>query len=72
MKAEYDTIANALYLTIKKGRVAKTIKMHDRLLVDVDKKGDLVGIEILDARSQLGSSGKKPLTLNVTIPAISL
>lgn len=57
MKINYDRVADAIYLKVKNGIVNKTIKMQDRLIVDVDKKGDVIGIEILDASS--ASSIKK-------------
>ena len=53
MKINYDKIADAIYLNLIKGKIKKTIKLKDRLLVDVDKKGNIIGIEILDASSQL-------------------
>jgi uncharacterized protein YuzE len=48
MKFNYDTVADAVYLKVKEGKVNKTIKMEDRLLVDVNKKGDIIGIEMLE------------------------
>jgi uncharacterized protein YuzE len=51
MKINYDKIADALYLNINKGKIHKTIRMNDRLLVDVNKKGNVLGIEMLDVSS---------------------
>ena len=53
MKSSYDTIADALYITFQKGKVSNTIKLSNRLIVDLNKKGDTIGIEILDAKNQL-------------------
>lgn len=54
MKIKYDKIADAMYIyIIGKGKVAKTIKVNSRLLVDVDKKGNLLGIEILGVSQQI-------------------
>ncbi|MBI2410032.1 DUF2283 domain-containing protein [Candidatus Kaiserbacteria bacterium] len=53
MKINYDKIADAIYMTLRKGKVAKTVEMEDRLIVDVDKKGNILGIELLDAGNQL-------------------
>jgi uncharacterized protein YuzE len=52
MKATYDKITDAMYLRLKNGKVARTQKIEDRLLVDVDKKGNILGIEMLDVSSQ--------------------
>ena len=43
---KYDKSADALYITLKKGKVSKT-KERSGYLVDYDKKGDLLGLEIL-------------------------
>jgi len=53
MKATYDKIADAMYLRVKNGRVARTQKLNSRLLVDIDKKGNILGIEMLDVSSQI-------------------
>jgi uncharacterized protein YuzE len=58
MKITYDKIANAAYMTLRKGKVAKTVEMADDVIIDLDKKGNLLGIELLDASNQLPKQGK--------------
>jgi len=53
MKITYDKIADAMYIYLNKSKVFKTVKMADRLLVDVDKEGKVLGIEILNASDQI-------------------
>ncbi|MDO8492577.1 MAG: DUF2283 domain-containing protein [bacterium] len=53
MKITYDKTADAMYIYFNKGRVSKTVQMKDSIVVDLDKKGKLVGIEILDVSSQI-------------------
>ncbi|KKR79631.1 MAG: hypothetical protein UU24_C0005G0049 [Candidatus Nomurabacteria bacterium GW2011_GWA2_40_9] len=53
MKSTYDKIADALYITFQKGKVFNTLKLSDRMMVDLDKRGNTIGIEILDAKNQL-------------------
>jgi uncharacterized protein YuzE len=53
MKITYDKMADALYIYLRKGKVAKTKKVTSRLLIDVDKKGNVLGIEILDVSRQI-------------------
>lgn len=53
MKIQYDKLADALYFYLKKGKISKTIKMKDRLIVDVDKDGKIIGLEILGISSQM-------------------
>lgn len=53
MKIQYDNVADAMYIYLKKGKVAKTAKMAGRLLVDLDRSGRVMGIEILNASTQM-------------------
>lgn len=48
-KIEYDPTVDALYIYAAKGTIAKSIKLTDRVLFDVDKAGTIIGIEVLDA-----------------------
>jgi uncharacterized protein YuzE len=49
MKITYDKIADAIYLSLRKGSVAASLKMNNRVIVDLDEHKNLLGIEILDA-----------------------
>ena len=53
MKIQYDKEADAIYLYFKKGKHGKTIKLKDHLLADIDKAGNILGIEILNISSQI-------------------
>jgi|GEM_PF-365183 len=44
---EYDPSCNALYLRIKKGKVAESEPLSDNVIVDINQEGDILGIEIL-------------------------
>ncbi len=66
MRANYDKIADALYLKVKKGVIKNTIKLKDLLLVDADKKGNIIGIEILNASSQFSAKNKKQFIESIT------
>lgn len=65
MKIEYDKIADALYICLKKAKVHKTIKMKDWLIVDVDSRGNVIGIEVLDASVQLPKKSIKELVVDI-------
>lgn len=53
MKLEYNKEVNAAYLylehPIKKGAVKKTIELNENIILDFDKVGKLLGVEILNA-----------------------
>lgn len=53
MKITYDKIADAVYIYFKKAKIFKTVKMNGGVLVDTDKNGKTIGIEILDASSKI-------------------
>ena len=53
MKIEYSKDADALYVYFREINVAKTREIEEGVLVDLDEKGHLVGIEILDASKRM-------------------
>ena len=53
MKVNYDKEMDAMYIRLREGKIKGTIKVHDRLMVDVDSKGNTVGVEVLDVSLQL-------------------
>jgi uncharacterized protein YuzE len=60
MKITYDKSADAMYIYLNpKRKIAKTMPLSESLLLDVDKKGNAVGLEILFV-----SSGKDVKNLN--------
>ena len=44
---EFDSKVNAMYIRFKKGKVDKSEPLADNVIVDVDKNGKAIGIEIL-------------------------
>jgi len=68
MKITYDKIANASYVYLSKEKVFKTFKLKEDLLIDIDAKGAIVGIEILDI---LPESGKTLESLKKLIPTFA-
>ncbi len=73
MKIEYDPEANALYITLREGRVHHTEEVTESLSVDIDAEGRPLGIEILDARELVGveSLGNITLTNLLTEPVVT-
>lgn len=52
MDVKLDMVADAVYLNVTKEKVARTVKVEDRLLIDLDSSGRMVGMEILEASHQ--------------------
>ena len=44
----YDSDADALYIRIREGKVSESDEVEDRIIVDYDEKGNVVGIEVLE------------------------
>jgi uncharacterized protein YuzE len=48
MRITYDKLADAAYFYVnEKGKIDRTVELDNWLLADVDKKGKLIGIEML-------------------------
>lgn len=58
-KIEYDKTVDALYIHVSPGKIHKTVKLNGRVFFDVDKKGKIVGIEVLDASKPWKISSRK-------------
>lgn len=48
MFIEYDTENQVLYLRIREGKVAKTKEYRAEVFIDLDREGQLLGIELLN------------------------
>jgi uncharacterized protein YuzE len=57
MSMQYDKSVDALYITLKKGKFSKT-KEENGYLVDYDKQGYLLGVEILHYSKKAPVLGK--------------
>ena len=53
MRITYDDEADALYIRFQRTTVT-TQHLTDSIAIDYDSNGHLAGIEILDAKAQLG------------------
>lgn len=52
MKIRYDSDADAMYLTLKKDRVAKTKEIDENTIIDFNKNGQVIGVELLFVRER--------------------
>ncbi|MBI2598588.1 MAG: DUF2283 domain-containing protein [Candidatus Diapherotrites archaeon] len=53
MEIDYDKEADAMYIEFRKGDFSKNKKIDDFTVVDFDEKGNLLGIELLDASKRI-------------------
>ena len=47
MKIRYDPDADAMYITLRKDKAARTKEIDENTIIDFDKNGQIIGIEIL-------------------------
>ena len=53
MKVEYDPEADILYIRIKEDEIRDTVDWNDDIWADLNEKGEVVGIEIWQARKHV-------------------
>lgn len=54
MHVTYDKKADAMYIYFQKGKkIARTVELADLLVADLDKRGTVIGVEVLCASRQL-------------------
>jgi uncharacterized protein YuzE len=63
VKIEYDPEADALYIQIREAHPSDNIDIEDGVTVDVDERGHIVGLEILDASKRLSPSDLTSITI---------
>lgn len=64
-KISYDAQSDVFYIVVKNGYEESHREIAPGIFVELDKKGDLIGIEILNAGKNLGKffSGNRPQTV---------
>jgi len=63
VKIEYDPEADALYIQIREAHPSDNIDIEEGVTVDVDERGHIVGVEILDASKRLSPSDLASITI---------
>ena len=70
MEITYDKTVDALNVSLRSGAVAKTLEIAPEIMIDFDKKGNTLSIEILGASEKVGKKnfgkvivGKQSLAL---------
>lgn len=61
----HDPKVDAMYIELAQGKYSKTRKVSDVILVDEDKDGKVLGIEILDATANIPAFD--PQKMNVSV-----
>lgn len=68
MKIEYDKEADAMYIEFRKGEFAKNKIVDKDTIIDFDKKGNILGIELLFISKRIPSESLSEVSFE-KIPA---
>jgi len=72
MKITYDKKVDALNLTLKAGKVAKTLEVAPEIFLDMDKNGNPLYLEIVGASEKIGAKNFSKVTIGAksfSVPA---
>ncbi len=48
LKVSYDRVADALYIRLREGKVADSVELNEGMIVDLNERGEIVGLEIIN------------------------
>ena len=68
MKIEYSKSVDALYIRLREAKITDSMDIEEGVTVDIDEKGHIVGLEILDASEKLDISN----LVNISIENLPL
>lgn len=71
MEIRYDKLADAAYFKLKKGKVSKTKEFADKVLIDLDKMGNVLGVEILNASLKFPKQKSISSIFKATVPFVA-
>jgi uncharacterized protein YuzE len=54
VRVEYDSKADAMYIWLRKAKYQISEELAENVIIDLNKSGRIIGIEILDATKNLG------------------
>jgi len=63
MELTYDSQADALNIVFKKGKVFKTVELAQEIILDLDRTGKPLNLEIIGARKKVGIKGLSEFTI---------
>lgn len=53
MKITFDKDADALYIEFREGKFGSNKKIDDNTIIDLDKDGNILGIELLSVKNRI-------------------
>ena len=56
MKFSYDKKIDALYIRFNKDRIVESDQLAENIIIDYDKSGRIIGLEVLDASKKFAKN----------------
>ncbi|MBI4160463.1 MAG: DUF2283 domain-containing protein [Candidatus Yanofskybacteria bacterium] len=72
MKISYDKNVDSLNVSLRTGTVAKTVKIAPEVLVDLDKNGNPLYLEVIGASEKIGKKNFRKVTVekkSISLPS---
>ena len=69
MKIRYDQDADAMYVKLKEGEISETKEIDDNTILDYDKSGNVIGVELLFVKERIPSASLSKITFENVISA---
>ncbi len=66
MKIKYDSKVDAMYIELAKGKYDASREISPSVVVDEDKNGKVLGIEILDATENIPAFNPKNISVQTS------
>jgi uncharacterized protein YuzE len=54
VRVEYSEKSDAMYIWLRKGKYDISEELAENVIMDLDKRGRIIGIEVLDASKNIG------------------
>jgi uncharacterized protein YuzE len=70
MNINYDKDADCLYIQFQQGKVHKTRKIEEGILMDLDEEGRIYGIEIVSALERMSTASLSKINIDVPVAAV--
>jgi uncharacterized protein YuzE len=70
MEITYDPKADALNITFKKGKVAKTVEIAPEINLDLDKRAKPLYLEIIGASEKIGEKRVNEILIKNLLPVV--
>ena len=69
MKITFDKEADAVYIEFSSGEFDKNKKIDEDTIIDLDSKGNILGIELLNVSSRISKDFLSDISVKNLVPA---